>query len=35
MLGPALGLNRIAEAFDLVRAARVHGRVLVTPGSPE
>jgi (R,R)-butanediol dehydrogenase/meso-butanediol dehydrogenase/diacetyl reductase len=35
MVGPALGLNRIAEAFDLVRGARVHGRVLVTPGSFE
>ncbi len=35
MVGPALGLNRIAEAFDLVRDARVHGRVLVRPGSPE
>jgi (R,R)-butanediol dehydrogenase / meso-butanediol dehydrogenase / diacetyl reductase len=31
MVGPALGLNRIAEAFDLVREARVHGRVLVRP----
>jgi (R,R)-butanediol dehydrogenase / meso-butanediol dehydrogenase / diacetyl reductase len=32
MAGPALGLDRIAEAFDLVRGARVGGRVLVTPG---
>jgi len=31
MLGPALPLNRIAEAFELVRNARTHGRVLVTP----
>lgn len=31
MVGPVLGLNRIAEAFDLVRGARVHGRVLVRP----
>jgi (R,R)-butanediol dehydrogenase / meso-butanediol dehydrogenase / diacetyl reductase len=32
MIGPTLGLNRIAEAFDLVRSAAVHGRVLVSPG---
>lgn len=31
MVGPVLGLNRIAEAFDLVRSTRVHGRVLVRP----
>jgi (R,R)-butanediol dehydrogenase/meso-butanediol dehydrogenase/diacetyl reductase len=31
MMGPALGLDRIAEAFDLVRDAAVHGRVLVLP----
>lgn len=31
MVGPVLGLNRIAEAFDLTRGARVHGRVLVRP----
>jgi (R,R)-butanediol dehydrogenase/meso-butanediol dehydrogenase/diacetyl reductase len=31
MLGPVLGLNRIAEAFDLTRGARSHGRVLVRP----
>ncbi len=31
MIGPRLGLARIAEAFDLVRNAGVHGRVLVTP----
>lgn len=31
MIGPQLGLDRIVEAFDLVRAAAVHGRVLVTP----
>jgi len=30
MIGPTLGLNQIAEAFDLVRDAAVHGRVLVT-----
>jgi (R,R)-butanediol dehydrogenase/meso-butanediol dehydrogenase/diacetyl reductase len=32
MVGPVLELSRIAEAFDLVRSARVHGRVLVRPG---
>lgn len=32
MIGPTLSLNRIGEAFDLVRAASVHGRVLVNPG---
>jgi (R,R)-butanediol dehydrogenase / meso-butanediol dehydrogenase / diacetyl reductase len=31
MLGPVLGLDRLAEAFDLTRGARVHGRVLVRP----
>jgi len=31
MIGPALGLHRVAEAFDLVRHAGVHGRVLVNP----
>jgi (R,R)-butanediol dehydrogenase/meso-butanediol dehydrogenase/diacetyl reductase len=31
MVGPAVGLNRITEAFDLVRTAAVDGRVLVTP----
>ena len=31
MVGPVLGLNRIAEAFELVREARAHGRVLVRP----
>jgi (R,R)-butanediol dehydrogenase / meso-butanediol dehydrogenase / diacetyl reductase len=31
MVGSVLGLNRIAEAFDLVREARVHGRVLIRP----
>jgi len=35
IIGPSLGLSRIGEAFDLVRDARVHGRVLVTPGSSE
>ena len=35
MVGPVLGLNRIAEAFDLVRDARVRGRVLVAPGAAE
>lgn len=33
MIGPTLGLNRIADAFDLVRSASVHGRVLVSPGA--
>jgi (R,R)-butanediol dehydrogenase / meso-butanediol dehydrogenase / diacetyl reductase len=32
MIGPALSLDRIGEAFELVRAAAVHGRVLVNPG---
>ena len=32
MVGPRVGLNRIADAFDLVRNADVQGRVLVTPG---
>jgi (R,R)-butanediol dehydrogenase / meso-butanediol dehydrogenase / diacetyl reductase len=32
MVGPMVGLNRIADAFDLVRSTAVHGRVLVTPG---
>ncbi len=31
LVGPVLGLNRIAEAFDLTRGAQVHGRVLVRP----
>jgi threonine dehydrogenase-like Zn-dependent dehydrogenase len=31
MIGPRLDLDRIAEAFDLVRNAGVHGRVLVSP----
>ena len=31
VVGPTLGLSRIAEAFDLTRGARVHGRVLVRP----
>ena len=31
MLGPVLGLDRIAEAFDLTRAAQAHGRVLIRP----
>lgn len=33
MVGPTLGLNRLAEAFDLVRTAGAHGRVLVSPGA--
>ena len=35
VIGPTLGLNRIAEAFDLVRSATVHGRVLVSPSTLE
>ena len=35
MIGPTLGLNRIADAFDLVRSASVHGRVLVSPGAAD
>jgi (R,R)-butanediol dehydrogenase / meso-butanediol dehydrogenase / diacetyl reductase len=31
MIGPALGLHRMADAFDLVRTGGVQGRVLVTP----
>jgi (R,R)-butanediol dehydrogenase / meso-butanediol dehydrogenase / diacetyl reductase len=34
MVGPALTLNRIAEAFDLVRDTGVQGRVLLTPNAP-
>jgi (R,R)-butanediol dehydrogenase / meso-butanediol dehydrogenase / diacetyl reductase len=33
VIGPTLQLNRIAEAFDLVRDAAVDGRVLVSPSS--
>jgi (R,R)-butanediol dehydrogenase/meso-butanediol dehydrogenase/diacetyl reductase len=32
MLGPTVGLQKIADAFDLVRRADVQGRVLVIPG---
>jgi threonine dehydrogenase-like Zn-dependent dehydrogenase len=32
MLGPRVGLNRITDAFDLVRSTGVKGRVLITPG---
>jgi (R,R)-butanediol dehydrogenase / meso-butanediol dehydrogenase / diacetyl reductase len=35
VIGPTLGLNSIAEAFDLVRDGEVHGRVLITPGTTE
>ncbi|HET6737135.1 zinc-dependent alcohol dehydrogenase [Mycobacterium sp.] len=31
VIGPAFGLNQIAEAFDLVRDTAAYGRVLVTP----
>jgi (R,R)-butanediol dehydrogenase / meso-butanediol dehydrogenase / diacetyl reductase len=31
MVGPRVGLNRIVDAFDLVRGTDVQGRVLVTP----
>jgi len=31
MMGVALGLDRIADAFDLVRDSAVHGRVLLMP----
>jgi (R,R)-butanediol dehydrogenase / meso-butanediol dehydrogenase / diacetyl reductase len=31
MVGPALGLSHVADAFDLVRNARVPGRVLIAP----
>jgi (R,R)-butanediol dehydrogenase / meso-butanediol dehydrogenase / diacetyl reductase len=31
MVGPSFGLDRIADAFDAVRAARARGRVLVSP----
>jgi (R,R)-butanediol dehydrogenase / meso-butanediol dehydrogenase / diacetyl reductase len=33
VIGPTLQLNRIAEAFDLVRNAAVEGRVLVSPNA--
>jgi (R,R)-butanediol dehydrogenase/meso-butanediol dehydrogenase/diacetyl reductase len=33
VIGPTLQLNRIAEAFDLVRDAAVEGRVLVSPNT--
>ena len=33
MMGPQLDLDRIAEAFDLVRNAAAHGRVFVGPRS--
>ena len=33
VIGPTLQLNRIAEAFDLVRNAAVGGRVLVSPNA--
>jgi (R,R)-butanediol dehydrogenase/meso-butanediol dehydrogenase/diacetyl reductase len=33
MVGPQLDLDRIAEAFDLVRNAAAHGRVFVGPRS--
>jgi threonine dehydrogenase-like Zn-dependent dehydrogenase len=33
VIGPILQLNRIAEAFHLVRDAAVDGRVLVSPNS--
>lgn len=35
VIGPTLGLDRIAEAFDLVRDGDVHGRVLVAPCTVE
>jgi (R,R)-butanediol dehydrogenase / meso-butanediol dehydrogenase / diacetyl reductase len=35
IVGPVLGLDRIADAFNLVRHASVNGRVLVTPGTAE
>jgi 2-desacetyl-2-hydroxyethyl bacteriochlorophyllide A dehydrogenase len=31
LLGPSLGLDRVAEAFDLVRTSATQGRVLVIP----
>jgi (R,R)-butanediol dehydrogenase/meso-butanediol dehydrogenase/diacetyl reductase len=31
MMGPALDLTRLGEAFELVRSGAVQGRVLVTP----
>lgn len=33
IMGPRLDLNRITDAFDLVRNAGAHGRVLVTPNA--
>jgi (R,R)-butanediol dehydrogenase / meso-butanediol dehydrogenase / diacetyl reductase len=32
MIGPTRSLDRLVEAFDLVRAASVRGRVMVIPG---
>jgi (R,R)-butanediol dehydrogenase/meso-butanediol dehydrogenase/diacetyl reductase len=34
VIGRTLQLDRIADAFDLVRGAEVDGRVLVVPGAP-
>jgi (R,R)-butanediol dehydrogenase / meso-butanediol dehydrogenase / diacetyl reductase len=33
VIGPTMQLNRIAEAFDLVRGAAVEGRVLISPNA--
>jgi len=33
MVGPTLELTRLGEAFELVRAGVVRGRVLVIPGA--
>ncbi len=35
MVGPAVSLNRVGDAFDMVRNAEVHGRALVTPNAIE
>ena len=35
MIGPTLALNRIGDAFDMVRDAEVHGGALVTPNAIE
>jgi len=33
VVGPALGLDRVGEAFDLVRSAGTQGRVLILPAA--
>jgi (R,R)-butanediol dehydrogenase/meso-butanediol dehydrogenase/diacetyl reductase len=35
MLGPVVGLDRVADAFDVVRTGGAQGRVLVSPTTVE